>query len=65
MADTDPNFRVYDQTINAFSDASISTFHKTIGGYHAAKLKRYDELIEKQFGQSVNMDVLDLSLIHI
>lgn len=60
MADTDPNFRVYDQTINAFSDASISTFHKTIGGYHAAKLKRYDELIEKQFGNSVNMDVLDM-----
>lgn len=60
LADKDPNFRVYDQAINTFSNASTSAFHKTIGGYHAAKLKRYDELIEHQFGKSVNMDVLDM-----
>lgn len=60
MADKDPNFRVFDQSINTFSDASTSTFHKTIGGYHAAKLKRYDELIQNQFSKSVNQDVLDM-----
>lgn len=60
MADKDPHFRVYDQTINTFSDASVSTFHKTIGGYHAAKLKRYDELIQNQFNGSINQDVLDM-----
>lgn len=60
MADKDPDFRVYDQTINTFSNASTSAFHKTVGGYHAAKLKRYDELIENQFAKSVNMDVLDM-----
>jgi hypothetical protein len=59
-SDQDPNFRVYDQTINTFSDASTSAFHKTIGGYHAAKLKRYDELIQNQFAKSVNQDVLDM-----
>lgn len=59
-ADTDPNFRVYDQAVNTFSDASTSSFHKTIGGYHAAKLKRYDELIQNQFSKSVNQDVLDM-----
>lgn len=59
-SDKDPNFRVYDQTINTFSDASTSNFHKTIGGYHAAKLKRYDELIQNQFSKSVNQDVLDM-----
>lgn len=60
MADKDPNFRVYDQAVNTFSDASTSNFHKTIGGYHAAKLKRYDELIQNQFAKSVNQDVLDM-----
>lgn len=60
MADKDPNFRVFDQSVNTFSDASSSTFHKTIGGYHAAKLKRYDELIQNQFSKSINQDVLDM-----
>ena len=59
-SDKDPHYRVYDQTVNTFNDASISTFHKTIGGYHAAKLKRYDELIQHQFSKSVNQDVLDM-----
>ncbi len=59
-SDKDPNFRVYDQSINTFNDASTSNFHKTVGGYHAAKLKRYDELIQHQFSKSVNQDVLDM-----
>lgn len=53
-------FRVYDQSINTFSDASTSNFHKTVGGYHAAKLKRFDELIQHQFSKAVNQDVLDM-----
>jgi hypothetical protein len=57
-ADTDPDFRVYDQP--NFQRADGSRFHKTIGGYHAAKLKRYDELIDKQLSTSINQDVLDM-----
>ncbi|RYG21596.1 MAG: hypothetical protein EOO07_02240, partial [Chitinophagaceae bacterium] len=59
-ADKDPHFRVYDQSINTFSDASTTSFHKTIGGYHAAKLKRFDELISNQLSTSINQDVLDM-----
>ncbi|MET4082306.1 hypothetical protein ABIB40_002264 [Pedobacter sp. UYP30] len=59
-ADKDPDFRVFDQSINTFNDARTSAFHKTIGGYHAAKLKRFDELIQNQFAKSVNHDVLDM-----
>ncbi|UKJ08090.1 YfhO family protein [Solitalea lacus] len=47
--DTDPYYRVYDMTVgNAFSNAAPSQFHKNIGGYHAAKLMRYQNLIDSQ-----------------
>jgi len=60
MADKDPDFRVLDLSISSFSDASASQFHKTVGGYHAAKLKRFQELIDNQFSKSINQDVLDM-----
>ncbi len=57
LADTDPDFRVYD--IDDFGGARSSYFHKTIGGYHAAKLTRYNDLIEKQISKH-NMNVLNM-----
>ncbi|MEO8795640.1 MAG: hypothetical protein ABI390_09240, partial [Daejeonella sp.] len=60
LRDTDPDYRVLDMTTSPFSSANASLFHKSVGGYHAAKLKRYQEVLDKQFSKSINEDVLDM-----
>ena len=58
--DTDPDFKVLDLSQNIMEDAATPFFNKSIGGYSAARMKRYNELIESQFSKSINHSVLDM-----
>lgn len=60
LMDKDPSYRVFDLTTSPFQDARQSYYHKSLGGYHAAKLMRFQEVLEHQFDGAINEDVLDM-----
>tara|TARA_B100000787_G_scaffold159892_2_gene138470 strand:+ start:49898 stop:52315 length:2418 start_codon:yes stop_codon:yes gene_type:complete len=53
------HYRVANFTGDPFQDGRTSYFHKSIGGYHAAKIGRYQDLIEFQLAKQ-NMEVFNM-----
>jgi len=60
LKDTDSYFRVFNISRDPFKEVHTSYFHKSIGGYHGAKLQRYQDLIEYYLTPS--MDIIRKTL---
>ena len=59
-ADADPHFRVFNMLSDPYNESRTSYFHRSIGGYHPAKLRIYQDLIDRYLSNNINSQVLDM-----
>ena len=54
------HYRIFNSIISPFNETTTSYFKSSVGGYHAVKLRRYDDLINQYFSETDNKKTLNI-----
>jgi hypothetical protein len=60
LKDKNAHYRVYKMSGDRFSDPRTPFFHRSVGGYHPAKLRIYQDVIDRYMSDTMNMNILNM-----